>query len=111
MVIKVPQVHRLSVGATRIVRVNYTDDLDSAETLTGPTVTGSTDLTLASSDVVVNSATYVDDEGNTVAIGKAVFFSVLAGTVAGSPYTLRVTASTNSSPAQVLPYDLDLYFE
>lgn len=111
MVIKVPQVHRLSVGATRIVRVNYTDDLDSAETLASPTVTGSSDLTLTTSDVVVNSASYVDDEGTTVAASKAVFFSVLGGSIAGSPYTLRVTASTNSSPAQVLPYDLDLYFE
>jgi hypothetical protein len=111
MTIKATQKHRLSVGATRIVRVNYTDDLDSAETLVSPTVTGSSDLTLATSDVVVNSAAYVDDEGTTVAIGKAVFFSVLGGSIAASPYTLHVTASTNSTPAQVLPYDLDLYFE
>ena len=111
MTIKAPQVHRMSVGATRIVRVNYTDDLDTAETLSSPTVTGSSDLTLASTDIYVNIATYVDDEGNTVAIGKAVLFSVSAGTVAGSPYTIHVTASTNSSPAQVLPYDVQLFFE
>jgi hypothetical protein len=91
--------------------VNYTDDLDTTETLSTPTVTGSSDLTLTSSDVVVNTATYVDDEGNTVAVGKAVFFSVAAGTVAGSPYTLTVTANTNRTPAQVLPYQLDLYFQ
>ena len=111
MPIKATQVHRMSVGATRIVRVNYTDDLDTTETLVSPTVTGSSDLTLASTDIYVNTSTYVDDEGNTVAVGKAVFFSVLGGSVAASPYTLHVTASTNSTPAQVLPYDLDLYFE
>ena len=113
MVIKLQQHHRISVGGTRIVRVNFTEDLDSGETLTGPTAVevGTSDLTLATSDCLVNTATYVDADGATVAVGKAVLFSALGGSVANSPYIVKVTASTNSSPVQVLPYHIELSFE
>lgn len=114
MVIKCQQHHRLSIGATRIVRVDYTEDLDTSEVLTGtPTVleVGTSDLTLATSDVIINTATYVDNDGVTVAVGKAVLFSALGGSVASSPYIVKVTANTDSVPAQVLPYHIELSFE
>jgi hypothetical protein len=112
MTIELPQHHRVSVGGTEVCYVDFTSILYSSESLTGtPTVTGSSDLTLASSDCVVTSASYVDDEGVTVASGKAVMFSIAGGTAADSPYSLTVTAATNSTPARVLPYKALFSFE
>ena len=41
------------------------------------------------------------DDGKTVPIGQAVQFLVAGGT-ANIEYTIRVTATTNSTPAQIL---------
>lgn len=111
MTIELPQRHRCSVGGTEVVYVDFTSVLYSSESLSSCTVTGSSNLTLASSDIYVTSATYTDDEGTTVASGKAVCFSVSGGSIADSPYTLVVTANTNSTPARVLPYNLIFSFE
>lgn len=102
MVLYLPQRPIISVGDTEKVSINFTDHLDSGESLTGtPTVVevGTTDLTLASK--AVNSATYVEAHtGDTVAIGKAVQYTVTGGTVVDSPYTISVTVSTNATPAR-----------
>ena len=113
MVVYLPQRPIISVGDIEKVSVNFTDHLDSGESLTGtPTVVevSTTDLTLASK--AVNSATYVEAvTGDTVAIGKAVQFTVTGLTVANSPYTIRVTASTNATPARTFVRDLYLSAE
>ena len=110
--IELPQHHRVSVGGLEVCYVDFTSILYSSESLSGtPTVTGSSDLTLATSDCVVTSATYTDDEGTTVASGKAVMFSIAGGTAANSPYPLVVTAATNSTPARTLPYNVLFSFE
>lgn len=112
MTIELPQHHRASEGGTEVCYVDFTSVLYSTESLTGtPTVTGSSDLTLASSDCIVTAATYVDDEGTTVAIGKAVMFSITGGTAADSPYALTITTATNSTPARVLVYKALFSFE
>ena len=114
MTIELPQQHRASVGATEVCYVDFTSILYSSESLTGtPTVVeiGTSDLTMASTDCYVTSATYVDDEGTTVAAAKAVTFSLTGGTVANSPYSLTVTAATNSTPARVLLYKIKFSFE
>lgn len=112
MVIQLPQHHRTSVGSEEWVCVDLTSVLFSTESLTGtPTVSGSSDLTFTSSNIVVNTAAYTDDEGTTVAVGKAVQFSVSGGTAAGSPYTITVTAATNNAPARTLTYNCILSFE
>lgn len=112
MTIELPQHHRASEGGTEVCYVDFTSVLYSSESLTGtPTVTGSSNLTLASSDCYVTSATYTDDEGTIVALGKAVTFSVAGGTAAESPYALTLTAATNSTPARVLVYKALFSFE
>ena len=102
------QRHTVSVGETEVVAVNYTDHLDSGELLTGtPTVAEQTtsDLTLANK--AVNTATYLEAvSGDTVAIGAAVQFSALGGTAANSPYTIRVTVTTDATPARTFVRDL-----
>lgn len=111
MPVTLPARPTVSVGATRVVRVNYTDVLDDGATLTGtPTmIDGAGVLTL--DNKAVNSATYSDAvTGTTVAVGKAVLFTA-AGGVAGTSYTITVTVSTDSSPAETLVYDLILTWE
>lgn len=99
MTISCIEVHRKSAGDTLNVAVDASDMLSSGETLTGtPTVT-CTGLTLASK--TVNSSALTDNDGNTIAIGHAVQFSVAGGT-AGTRYEIDVTASTTSSPAQTI---------
>ena len=110
----------ISAGATRMVAVAYDRWLDGSELLTGtPTVvevsywttdpdteTASTDLTLANKAVNAAALTIND---RTVAIGKAVQFSVaVPSTKAGYNYRVRVTGTTNGSPAQLEPIDVIL---
>ena len=105
------QRHTLSVGATRLVRVDGTDDLDDGASFTGtPTVVEVTTSDLTLTNKAVNSATYTDIDGATVAIGKGLQFTASGGS-AGTTYTIRVTCSTDSSPAETLVYDLKLNWE
>ncbi len=98
----------ISINDVELVSIQYTDHLDSGESLTGtPTVVEVTtsDLTLANK--AVNSATYVDSiVGNTVAIGAAVQFTVTTTTAA--TYKIRVTVSTDASPARTFQRDIIL---
>ena len=85
--------------------VDFTDKLDSDEYLKGtPTVVqvGGADLTIG--DVGRNSA-IVTIFTRDVAISRAVTFSV-QGQSAGV-YTLRVTVSTDNTPARTLVRDID----
>ena len=97
----------ISAGAKRIVSLDLTRDLDTSELLTGtPTVTEVTtsDLTIANKAV---STAALEIKGKTVAIGKAVQFSVMGG-VSGTTYEIRVSVGTDSTPAETLVYDLML---
>lgn len=114
MVVKLKQHYTISVGDVRVVRIDFTDELDSGVTLTStPTVSAASStaaITLAS--VAVNSASYVDwNTGETVAVGKAVQFVVSTGTAAESPYQLTVTTVTNGTPAETLKKLCTLSFE
>jgi hypothetical protein len=113
MPIVLPQRPAISVGDTEVVSINYTDHLDSGESLTGtPTVAEVTTTDLTLDDKAVNTATYVEaDSGDTVAVGAAVQFSVAGGTAANSPYTIRVTVSTDATPARTFVRDVKLGWE
>ena len=112
MAVEAPQTYTISTGSTRLVRVNYTKRLDSDVSLSGtPTIAEvtTTDLTLASK--AVNTATYVDaNTGKTVAVGKAVRFTI-AGGASGHSYTVRVTVATDSTPTETLVDDLVITWE
>jgi len=113
MVLRLPQRYTISVGETRVVRVDFTDELDTGVSLTGtPTVSASsTSLTINTSGAAVNAASYVDyNTGNTVAIGKAVQFVVSSGIASQSPYDITVTAASNSTPAETFKKIVTLYF-
>ena len=102
-----PQRPFKSVSGTRNISVSFSDMLDTGELLTGtPTIlevvnasSPNTDLTLASKLV---STALLDINNVSVPIGEAVQFNVVGGTVANSPYSITITVSTDSTPAQVL---------
>ena len=112
MPILLTQQHTVSVGATRLVRVDFTRDLDEGASLTGtPTVLEVTTTALTLANKKVNTSSYTKaGSGATVAVGKAVEFTA-AGGADGMTYTIRVACGTDSSPAETLVYDLQLSWD
>lgn len=97
-----PQRPALVVGETRNFAVSFADQLDTDESLTGtPTVAEETtsDLTLANKAVNTSALTI---EHETVAIGAAVQFKVSGQLIATGVYTIKITCSTDATPAQTL---------
>ena len=99
-----PQNHRLRVGSTRTISVDFTDHLDDGETLTGSVtlfeLDGTSDLTFAGEAVSTGTLTIND---RSVAAGLAVTFRV-SGHQAGVQYRVRITVSTTASqtPVQII---------
>ena len=86
-------------GETRNGKVSFVDLLDDGESLTGtPTVVEVTTSDLTISNAAVSAAALTIN-GESVATGKAVQFKVTGGT-AGTTYLLRITVSTDATPAQ-----------
>ena len=102
--ITLPQIHTVALGCERTIRVDYTADLDGA-TIVSATAAEQTTSTLGVTGTEPNDATYTSREtGNTVAIGKAVWFRVIP-TLSGT-YSVLVSATTGATnPGRdVLPY-------
>lgn len=96
---RAPQLPIALVGETLLGACSFVRLLDAGELLTGtPTVEEITtaDLTIASA--TVNNVALVVN-GEAAAVGQAVQWA-MSGQVAGTRYTLRVTCSTDSVPAQ-----------
>ena len=98
----------ISVGDTEVISVNFTDLLDGSELLTGtPTVVEQTSSDLTIATVQVNTNTYTEAcSGDTVAVGAAVQCKVSGGTVANSPYRIRVTCSSDATIARTFVRDV-----
>ena len=94
------QVPVFAAGDTRNGAVSFADQLDSGEVLTGtPTIEEQTSSDLTISNAAVSTAVQTIN-GLSVAIGEAVQFTVSGMTA--SKYTLKITATTDSTPAQTL---------
>ena len=98
-------------GETENVGIDYTDHLDTGETLSGSLTvveqTSPTELTLASKQI--NTAATKEILGRTVAISNAVLFTVSGGSSTGGTnedgfYTIRITVT--SSESRVIERDL-----
>ncbi len=95
-----PQRQTCRVGETRTPAVSFVDVLESGELLTGtPLVVEVTSSDLTLENKAVNTAELTIN-GKTVAIGQAVQFKMTGQKVSGSSYTIKVTASTDATPAQ-----------
>jgi hypothetical protein len=95
-----PQVPTIVVGEVNNFAVSFAKALDSGELLAGtPTVVEEATDDLAMSNVAVNVAA-LKINGRPVEPGKAVQFRVAGQVAAHSPYTLRITVTTDGSPSQ-----------
>jgi len=90
-----------AVGESNLFSVSFANVLDSGELLASVTdiVDNAGGATLTISSKAVSTAALIIN-GKTVAIGKALQFLVTGAVVAGTPYTLKMTAVTDSTPAQ-----------
>lgn len=96
------QVPTISEGDTETIAIDFTDWLDSGESLTGtPTIVEQTtsDLTIGSVAVSTAILTILD---NSVAIGAAVQGSVSGQLASQGTYTVLVTATTDATPARTV---------
>ena len=90
------QIRSKDVSETRVVSVDYTDKLDSDETLSGTVVAteqSTSDLTISGAGL---NGTQMEINGRTVATNKSLSFTVAGGTV-GKLYTIQVTVNTSNS--------------
>ena len=88
------------VGETNNFSVSFAGKLDSGEVLTGtPTAAEQTSSDLTITNVAVSTAALTINDIS-VAIGLAVQLSVSGHLVANSPYKVKITAVTDSSPDQ-----------
>ena len=102
-----PQRHHKAVSELRNVAVDLSGLLDVGELLTGtPTVLEVTTTALTLSSKIVNT-TAITVNGTVLLIGQAVQFRV-AGGLADTAYTVRITVGTNAAPAQTLVVTLYL---
>ena len=100
------QQYTLSVGATRVVYIDCTRELGDASLTGTPTVAEQTTSDLTLGNKAVNTATYTCGvSGRTVAVGKAMLFSVSGG-AEGTEYTVRVACDTDSTITEHLVYDV-----
>ena len=101
-----PEIQCMAYGETRLVRVSFAGKLVSGDLLTGtPTIvqdskTPSTATALTLGDKAVTTAETTIN-GETVAIAKGVEFTVTAGE-ADSSYIVKITCSTDGTPAETL---------
>lgn len=95
-----PQKPYAVVGDVSNLAYSFASQLDSGELLTGtPAVVEQTTSDLAFANIAVNSAELTIND-KTVAIGMAVQCKVSGQLVANTPYTLKVTVTTDATPAQ-----------
>ena len=93
---------QFAVGDVRNCGASFAEQLDSSETLTGtPTVVEVTTTDLTISNVTVNTST-LTFHGDTIAIGEAIQFKVAGQKSTHTPYTLKITTTTSSTPVQTL---------
>ena len=97
----------LSSGATAdFFAVNFTDWLDSDETISSVTITEVDTTHLSLSSKAANTAA-IEVNGDTVAIGKGVQCTINAANArAGTTYRLLVTLTTSNS--RVVPFWFDM---
>ena len=95
-----PQTPSAAPGSVDNHAVSFAAVLDEGELLTGtPTVEEVTTSDLTITNKALNTVALTINN-QSVAIGMAVQFRVSGQLVTGSPYTIKITVGTDSTPAQ-----------
>jgi hypothetical protein len=100
----------LAEGSVVTIAVDWTNRLRTAETIVSATVVDE-DGTLTPGTPTINSVAMEIQGHPDAAVGKVVMFSLSGYTAAASPYRLKVTATTNATPATVDPIILPIRVE
>jgi len=97
---RAPERPVVAVGETNLFSVSLVGVLDSGESATGtPIVTEQTTSDLTIENISVSSAELTIND-RAVAAGSAIQFKVFGQLAANSPYLLKITFGTDSTPAQ-----------
>jgi len=101
--------YMVSAGDTETIAIDYTDILDGTEALTGtPTIVEPTTTGVVLDNKQLNSAA-ITVLGRSVAANNAVQCSAaFSSTMSGTTKTIRVTISTNGSPARTWVRDVKI---
>lgn len=92
----------ISESDVEIGRISFKDSLRSGEKLTGtPTFAEQTTSDLTIDSVALNASAAITVKDREVPINEAVLFRI-QGQQAGVTYTVKVTATTDSTPARTL---------
>jgi hypothetical protein len=94
-------------GESILYGISFADLLDAGETLSSPTVTDTPTGDLTIGTPAVNTATFVDIKGDTVAIGEGVQVRISAGTD-GVRYRIEVSCTTTDSNTREVDCLLDV---
>ena len=95
-----PEVPVFAVGETINVAVSFANILDVGELLTGvPTIVELTTSDLTFANERVNTATFIFDN-HTGGVGKVIQFK-MSGQLVDKTYVVKITCSTDSTPAQI----------
>lgn len=95
-----PQRQTMSASETRLVSIDFTNKLDSGESLTGTVTTTVSPTGPTISNAAVSSGALTIN-GATVAAGKAVQFKI-TGVTAATTYTVTASVATDSTPAETV---------
>lgn len=111
MPITVEDYKEISDGAVRLVQVDFTPDLKSAETISSVTVVEQSTSHWTLTNKAATTATFSYERDGityTCAIGQGIEFTADATgvSIAAGTYTFLVTATTSDS--QTLPYIIEL---
>jgi len=110
-IVVAPEVPVLVVGETNICSVSFADVIGEGELLDGvPIVVEITTSHLTITNERVNTSVLIMGE-HIVGVGKAVQFAVSGQNVAGSPYSLKITVTTDSAPVQTKVRGIDFTVE
>ena len=107
MPITLKQRPAVSAGAVEVISIDLTPYLDPGElvaSLITPVEQTTSDLTLDSEKVSDEVLSILDDDN--VEVGHAVQFRVQGQLAANSPYRIRITPTTDSTPARSPVFDI-----
>lgn len=94
------QIGEMSAGATEVVAIDYSDWLDAGELLASvDSVAEVTTSVFTISNEAVSTA-QLTILGETVAIGQAAQFKIVAASSTCGNYKVRITVTTDATPAR-----------